>query len=426
MNVTLSDNGLQGREILRRMKESFSELEVTFKFAHFIMARSTQLIMRNTFSVFYLDHLIEKIDIGIEYTIRFISKSSINKTQNSSSPCYRYISFIFSSSSGLLQNLKYFVNPTLALLGLCQNILCVLVLRKDGFSKTSNINLLSVIVAGSFQQMLSVNVAEVLEFESGLDMYEEVEELTCVKKKDYVLQTFKHIFLFLGTWGQYVFSSTFMLITIERVLVVFLPFTFKDYVKKKYMVAGLFTIFLIWLPFVMFKIICLYGFEILLTYPIKESYKVDLSWLADCHYLATNIAITILVLGKCIPLVLVLLGSLVIAIRIKITLNKRSKLTSLPHKLSWSMQTTKVLLATCLLFSISDVLQYILSYVAVHFITDPDISFFVHSEFISFSYLFTSCNTFFIFISTNKRLLGHVSQFIQSIHKSPQTASTSM
>ncbi|KAI8786082.1 hypothetical protein BgiBS90_013440, partial [Biomphalaria glabrata] len=91
-------------------------------------------------------------------------------------------------SSGLLRSLKYYVNPTLATLGLCQNILCILVLKKDGFSKTSNLNLLSVVVAGSFQQLLSINIAEILEFDSGVEMYEAVSEDSCIKKKDFELQ----------------------------------------------------------------------------------------------------------------------------------------------------------------------------------------------------------------------------------------------
>ncbi|KAI8786080.1 G-protein coupled receptor [Biomphalaria glabrata] len=343
----------------------------------------------------------------------YLNNSSNNETNRYTQLCQTYISSILSSSTGLLRNLKYYVNPTLATLGLCQNILCIVVLNKDGFSKTSNLNLLSVIVAGSFQQLLSINIAEILEFDSGVDMYEAVIEFDCVKKRNLVFITCKHIFLFLGIWGQYVFSSTFLLITIERFLAVFLPLTFKTYVKKKSMVACLFIIFLMWLPFVIFKILCLLSFEISLT--ISSTSNRKFSWTQACYYYSKTVAIIILVVSKLIPLFLVLLGSAVIAIRIKIILNKRSKLTSLPHKLSWSKQTTKVLLATCLLFSISDVLQYILSYVAVHFVQDLDIGFLLHSEFIYFSYLLTSCSTFFIFISTNKRLLHHCAMFIQCV-----------
>ncbi|KAI8786086.1 hypothetical protein BgiBS90_013444 [Biomphalaria glabrata] len=320
-DTTVCDTMSKNRVLLQKMEILFSEMANQFQFLYFVMSRSVYQVMMNSFSVFYFDQLGAKVSEATSVQFRSmlaLINSSHNETKRYSNPCHAYIFSILSSSTGLLRNLKYYVNPTLATLGLCQNILCIVVLNKDGFSKTSNLNLLSVIVAGSFQQLLSINIAEILEFDSGVDMYEAVSEVNCAKKINLVFQTLKNIFLFL-----------------------------------------------------------------------------------------------------------VLLGSAVIAIRIKIILNKRSKLTNLPHKLSWSKQTTKVLLATCLLFSISDALQYILSYVAVHFVQDPDIGFLLHSEFIYFSYLLTSCSTFFIFISTNKRLLHHCTKFIQSFQKAPQTVVSS-
>ncbi|KAI8786081.1 G-protein coupled receptor [Biomphalaria glabrata] len=427
-DTTVCDTMSKNRVLLQKMVILFSEMANQFQFLYFVMSRSVYQVMMNSFSVFYFDQLAAKVSEATSVQFRSmlaLINSSHNETKRYSNPCHAYIFSILSSSTGLLRNLKYYVNPTLATLGLCQNILCIVVLNKDGFSKTSNLNLLSVIVAGSFQQLLSINIAEILEFDSGVDMYEAVSEVNCAKKINLVFQTLKNIFLFLGTWGQYVFFSTFLLITIERFLVVFLPLTFKTYVKKKCMVACLCIIFLMWLPFVLFKIICLHISEISLTLYSTQPLTMDISWMRVCYYHSKSIAITILVVSKLIPLFLVLLGSVVIAIRIKIILNKRSKLTNLPHKLSWSKQTTKVLLATCLLFSISDALQYILSYVAVHFVQDPDIGFLLHSEFIYFSYLLTSCSTFFIFISTNKRLLHHCTKFIQSFQKVPQTVVSS-
>ncbi|KAK6959089.1 G-protein coupled receptor [Biomphalaria glabrata] len=285
------------RPLQKEWKGKLIEITIKLRFSVFLMASYVQHLMMNYFSIFYLDKLGMKTMMASDKQFSYVfssQKYTENKTTSDSNPCQTYISFILSSSTGLLRTLKYYVNPTLAILGLWQNFLCIVVLKKDGFSKTSNLNLLSVIVAGSFQQLLSINIAEILEFDSGVDMYELVSAFTCVKKRNLVLQVFKHIFLFLGTWGQYVFSSTFLLITIERFLAVFLPLTFKKYVTRKSMVSCLCIIFLMWLPFAVLKISCLYSLEILLTTVSTQPQYQEMPWVETCYNISTTFALTIL------------------------------------------------------------------------------------------------------------------------------------
>nr|KAI8752331.1 hypothetical protein BgiMline_015049 [Biomphalaria glabrata] len=175
------------------MEILFSEMANQFQFLYFVMSRSVYQVMMNSFSVFYFDQLGAKVSEATSVQFRSmlaLINSSHNETKRYSNPCHAYIFSILSSSTGLLRNLKYYVNPTLATLGLCQNILCIVVLNKDGFSKTSNLNLLSVIVAGSFQQLLSINIAEILEFDSGVDIFA-WKCCDCHQNKNHIKQTFQ-------------------------------------------------------------------------------------------------------------------------------------------------------------------------------------------------------------------------------------------
>nr|KAI8752330.1 hypothetical protein BgiMline_015048 [Biomphalaria glabrata] len=176
------------RPLQKEWKGKLIEITIKLRFSVFLMASYVQHLMMNYFSIFYLDKLGMKTMMASDKQFSYVfssQKYTENKTTSDSNPCQTYISFILSSSTGLLRTLKYYVNPTLAILGLWQNFLCIVVLKKDGFSKTSNLNLLSVIVAGSFQQLLSINIAEILEFDSGVDMYELVSAFTCFRNLTY-------------------------------------------------------------------------------------------------------------------------------------------------------------------------------------------------------------------------------------------------
>ncbi|KAK6979969.1 G-protein coupled receptor [Biomphalaria glabrata] len=320
-----------------------------------------------------------------------------------------------SIAESFLEILKHWVNPALAVVGLAQNLFCVALLKTDGLMKASNILLLAVIVACIFQQLLSFNVIDIIEYNLGGRMYTRANQFFCVKKKIDSLIVIKLLFALLGTWGQYMFSLTFLMITSERFVAVFLPLKAKSLVTSKVVLTCVLSCYLVLLPWVAFKTFCFYLFEVLLT-KAKATETFTLS-IPLMFFYSLPVELVALTLCKCLPLMLVLSGSIAISLRVKHFMSRRRRLTSAETKSSWSMRTTKTLLATCLFFSLSEMFFVTLSYVAYRLVHQTHTRIMIQSELINLSFLITNCNTLLIFVLTNKKLWKHFKALIHSFQR---------
>ncbi|KAK6979339.1 G-protein coupled receptor [Biomphalaria glabrata] len=312
-----------------------------------------------------------------------------------------------------LDIMKHYVNPTLSLFGICQNMLSFAILSKDGFRKTCNIFLLSVVIAGSFQQFLSLNIAGLVEYNLGNTIHRKIKKFVCVRENFLSVEIFRLITIFIGQWGQYIFSSTFMLITFERMVAVFLPIKLKFIVTRKVVISCIVILFIIWLPLIVYRTHCFHFYN---KYFLSDFGSIDpRNHDYTCILPIFQLDYVVLIFSKIIPILCVLIGSLVIAIRIKIMLNKRRQLTSIIGRAMWSNQTTKTLVMTCLVFCLSETFLYSVSYVAVKSVQHTHIATRIHFEIISFSYLLVTCCTFFIFIASSQKMFQHLIDMTNSM-----------
>ncbi|KAI8779006.1 G-protein coupled receptor [Biomphalaria glabrata] len=291
----------------KETEEWFEYIYAVFALNHFKVTQFMHSWTYNLFTLLYLGEFLNVKDLDISEEIFLFNQSRNTAEVLLDLEIDLEVCGIgwptdpsLSLAKHFLDIMKHYVNPTLSLFGICQNMLSFAILSKDGFRKTCNIFLLSVVIAGSFQQFLSLNIAGLIEHHLRRKLYVKIKRFVCMKKHYLVVEIFRLTCMFIGQWGQYVFSSTFMLITLERLVAVFIPFNLKFIVTK----------------------------------------------------------------NKGIPLVCVLLGSLAIALRIKLMIARRSNLTSVIGKTEWSRQTTKTLLVTCSVFCFSEVFLYAVSYLA--------------------------------------------------------------
>nr|KAI8727772.1 putative G-protein coupled receptor [Biomphalaria glabrata] len=374
------------------------------------MFKMLRSLSYNTFAVFHVRSSIEVFKKDLQDLPSNMSDETLGKEIERETCETEWTSGQTSTfAKRVLDIIKYFVNPAMSTIGIAQNLMCIAILHKDGMRKTCNVLLMSVVVAGIFQQIMSLNVAEIIKHLKGSRMYSKYDKYVCFRKIDPVFEIFKMIFIFIGTWGQLVFSSTFMIITVNRLLVVYLPFKARFIVSKKLLYCSSILIYVSWLPWAVYKIFCFYIFDTVYV-NIKFEYEHSdhrYRYLSVCFDKLTEEAIVTMALSKCVPLSTVLIGSLAIAVKIKFILAKRKDLTSRNPKLVWSNQTTKTLLTTCSVFSLTEVLLYIFSYIVSRGIKDTSVWLSIHFQLIYFAYLVTTSSTFFIFIFTNKKLLQH-------------------
>ncbi|KAI8761125.1 G-protein coupled receptor [Biomphalaria glabrata] len=323
--------------------------------------------------------------------IKEMKRSLCNLTQSfpSTSPL-EYVRF--------LDVIKFYVSPSFALFALCLNVLFTAILKFEGAKKTSNILLLAIVTAGSFQLFLSINVADIILYKIYREHRQE-NEFGCIQYSHAGLQIFKHAFIFIGTWGQFVFSSLTMLITAERLLAVFFPMRLKTLVTSKTVSCCVLGIFVLWLPWVTFKTLCFYFFDIHL-FSAQEILKRD--FLLKLYLFERELGAFIL--SKGLPIFISIVGNIAIAVRIKLVLARRNRMTSDNRRATWSTRTTKTLVLTCSVLSFSEVLYFSFSYISLRWMSDMQAGLTLQSEFINLGYILSTCCTLFIVVFTDRKL----------------------
>ncbi|KAK0044802.1 G-protein coupled receptor, partial [Biomphalaria pfeifferi] len=296
----------------------------------------------------------------------------------------------------LLDVMKFYVSPLFALFALCQNVLFIAILKFEVAKKTSNILLLAIVTAGSFQLFLSINFADIILYKIYREHRQE-NEYGCIQYSHTGLQIFKHVFIFIGTWGQFVFSSLTMLITTERLLAVFFPLRLKTLVTRKTVSCGVLGIFALWLPWTTLKTFCFYFFNIHL-FSAHEILKRD--FLLTLYLFERELGAFIL--NKGLPIFISIIGNIAIAVRIKLVLARRNRMTFDNRRATWSARTTKTLLLTCSVLSFSEVLYFSFSYISLRWMSDMQTGLTLQSEFINLGYILSTCFTLLTVVFTDR------------------------
>ncbi|KAK6969902.1 hypothetical protein BgiMline_025518 [Biomphalaria glabrata] len=254
------------------------------------------------------------------------------------------------------------INPLIAIFGLIGNVISIRVLIKSGLEKSSNILLVSLCVADSFCLISAVNIANIISFLPGkrptdFNMWEYSEQAS------YVLYILAIIFQICFFFGVPLSATIVTLITMERFVAVFYPLRFTSIVTKNRAWMAVAMSYILWIPYPVY-ISTFYRFL------YREIIAWDL-YVGNASFLPNDVIVFIELnlitpLGSYIPFILVTGGSLLIALRVKVTMKKRQTMVSASAKTSAKRsKTTTTLLTVCVVFSVTkfaSVMAYVVEY----------------------------------------------------------------
>ncbi|XP_059139614.1 FMRFamide receptor-like [Physella acuta] len=249
----------------------------------------------------------------------------------------------------LLQILMFGVTPTISLLGVVGNIFSIIILKKQGLHKTSNILLVS-LAFSDILFLIGFNSVPKLLYE----MSGPVEGFRFEKTDSYVLYLFHHVFNNLDYASGGTSLTLPMLITFERLVAVFLPLKFNLIITPARTWAAVFFINVFWYAFFIHL-----SFYVTLTYAVNKDLNVTLGLIERSQYHADNPA-TVAILEDAmtylvmkIPPIVTIVGCVLVGIKVKLAASRRLKMTSQGSKKEKSNRTTKMLLAVCVVYTIA-------------------------------------------------------------------------
>ncbi|XP_059164236.1 FMRFamide peptide receptor frpr-18-like [Physella acuta] len=243
----------------------------------------------------------------------------------------------------IIRILMFIVTPTIAIFGITGNVMSIIVLIKHGLHKCSNI-LLVALAFSDITYLISFNSVPKIFYEAVNDH----EFLGFNVQEASVVFFFFSVFNFLDYSVGLMSLVLPMLITIERLVVIFLPLSFKRVITPKRTWIAVISLE------AYFFSICLYTtfwFELDYTTDTRRNLSVGLirrSTFFYEHLPSVEIIQNILVYSSIIiPPIFTAVGCIIISIKIQITSTKRRKLTS---KSKNSNRTTRMLLAVCAVY----------------------------------------------------------------------------
>ncbi|KAI8750499.1 hypothetical protein BgiMline_019653 [Biomphalaria glabrata] len=297
------------------------------------------------------------------------------------------------------------VNPIVALFGIPGNIISIVVLVKSGFSKPSNVLLSGLCVADTFVLIAALNIPRFTSFLPGkkpnhISLWEYSEQECFIL---YVLTIIIHGF---NIYGVKLSATIVSLITLERFIAVFFPLKFASTVTTKRAWLVVILAYVIWLPWPLYNF-AFYRFSFQ-YFKYWDLYAGSILIYYDNLFVMTNLNVVI-PLGLYMPFIVVTVGSLLIATKVKVTLSKRKSLVSsvAGKAKSKSPKTTRMLLTVCAMFSITKIASILENFID-----------FVHQNGAEFSnrdltlalfltiYLLDnicSASNFFIYVALNKK-----------------------
>ncbi|KAH9518871.1 hypothetical protein Btru_008492 [Bulinus truncatus] len=147
-----------------------------------------------------------------------------------------------------LQFIQCYVNPILSVIGISGNMMSIAILRRSGLRKPSNILLLSLVVADSMSQLQAVNYGQILMVWGPGRKYPSVTGWQYGEDVNRFLYLSMVIMFFFENVGNYVNTLIPVVITVERLLAVFMPITFRKLVTTRTAIIMAVGPYIVWLP----------------------------------------------------------------------------------------------------------------------------------------------------------------------------------
>ncbi|KAI8796238.1 G-protein coupled receptor [Biomphalaria glabrata] len=293
--------------------------------------------------------------------------------------------------------LSVIVNPIIGLLGIVGNSINLYVLKRNGLHKPSNVLLYGLAIADICTVATAVDVVGILsQFPMKPGISWGVLEFDCqhTQLASFYLN-FMRVMHFFGIFGANVSPCICVLVTLERIVAVFLPLKFASIVRPKRTWALLLSVSILWLAFTIMIIS-----EFRLHYEYLPDYNV-----CFCYYRIilseTEVEVDVVAtwLAFYVSLGIIISGSSLIYVKLKLIGIKRQKLTSSVS--AHSSRTTITLLTVCLVFSVTQIIRFPYAMFTLPF--ESSTSKAMYSMFLETTSYLSSAANFIIYVIMNKK-----------------------
>ncbi|XP_005090535.1 neuropeptides capa receptor-like [Aplysia californica] len=247
----------------------------------------------------------------------------------------------------VMQILMFYATPVISVLGITGNVFSTIILLKHGLHKCSNILLFCLAISDTAFLIAFSSVPKILYEVTGVPMAWAYNEQAA--HVAYVFFTFFHIVDYAAGLSSLAIP---MLITMERLVAVFLPMRFSEIVTPFRTWSAVAIVYTFWF---MVYIYTSFWFKFLYEFDPKLNISVGLIGRSDRFYqeldLSAALDEVIRYLTLIIPPSFTLVGCIFIAVKIKLASIKRQKMTT--TKETKSNRTSKMLLAVCALYTVT-------------------------------------------------------------------------
>ncbi|KAK0068021.1 G-protein coupled receptor [Biomphalaria pfeifferi] len=251
----------------------------------------------------------------------------------------------------LFQTIECYINPILSFLGLGANIMSLVVLRKCGIHKPSNILLFGLVIADCMCLLMTMDYSLPILYFGPNKLYPVNCGFQYHDVINYFLVITALICTFFGFLGRFVNPFIQMCISVERLFAIFAPMTFKKLITGKRAFVCILLCFSIWLPWAVFKMFIYDVYKQKISRGVNYMIITSNTFYRNNKYIIDRIDLLVVdTLVSWIPLALVTSATLTILVKVKMVLRNRMRLTSSASKVTWSRRTTRTLLATSVVF----------------------------------------------------------------------------
>ncbi|CAL1539598.1 unnamed protein product, partial [Lymnaea stagnalis] len=250
-----------------------------------------------------------------------------------------------------------FVYPVLGFLGIAGNVVTGVILRRSGLEKPTNILLLALAISSiscllptidifsllrQFNKMIPQRYYIAWEYEPGKSRF----AYFCFHATTFIF--------FQSRYGNQVTSSICVLITLERLVVIFFPMRIKSIITLKRTLAVVIFVHLLWLPHLVLSIRACKARVI--YFDDVDTYGLLLSF--EDNDLLNNIELVADWLCGIIPVTVIVLGTVTMSVKLRFILKKRRRLTS-SLRGTHSLRLSKTLIVLCVLFCLCHTNEFI-------------------------------------------------------------------
>lgn len=329
-----------------------------------------------------------------------LSGSSTNPVTERSNPVIDPLNAFNQRITAMVFDFNLIVYPIIGTLGMIANIISVIVLVHSGLNKPSNIFLLVLAVADSIALLGAINIPHIMAhvpkyFGFGYKGWLYSPE------SSFIYFTFSATFACLYAYGLYVSAIICTFITLERIVAVYLPLHFTNIVTPTRAWLACCGAFLFWLPYLVYTGMRWYAFAY-----IRPVYGVILYFSQYRKRDSMNFTLDLYfgnIFGKFIPLGIVLGGSILISIKVAMTLRKRQQMVAASSKVATSgSRTTTTLLLVCFTFTVTKIINLPSYFIDYNDGYQQAVGNLYGIFLVLCEYLNSSCN-FFIYVLFNKK-----------------------